>query len=297
MKILKPGGRLPLGVRSSVTAESSYAGFEVMKSHSSHGFPGGRAQFFREALQITFGLSDDFITKSKISLSDAAKLKRINTNELKEMGALMAEGANHKLTFKKAPSMLKSGITADGKGNLEIMTKRGLNTSNKSLVIHEMLEMDQMMMRRGEARAFGSHQNRTVIAEETRFARALGSKTRKAQLHLRTYDYSKTQDDKYREGLERFGLIKPATKAHRQKRIDKIFEGMDEAIATVAKSRPPEYYEGILRQLRAQRQGIIGKQSTSKIRDQMSRNPSMPFTKRRLGGNYTVNKSRYIPKN
>lgn len=41
----------------------------------------------------------------------------------------------------------------------------------------------------------------------------------------------------------------------------------------------------------------FGKCSTSKIRDQMSRNPCLPFPKTNLGGNYQVNSSRSLPRN
>jgi hypothetical protein len=96
--------RVKQGIRSPKSSEYSYGGFEAMKPHPGEGFPGGRSQLFREAMQEVLGLSKEFTQKSAYSAADAAIIKGVTTKQLDLVGLHMAKRKNVALTVTRDPS-------------------------------------------------------------------------------------------------------------------------------------------------------------------------------------------------
>ena len=182
------------------------------------GFPGGRSQLFRQGLQEVLGLSDEFLTKSVISSSDASILeKKLSVRRLKKVAARMEKISGRSFAMTTAKNGLSTtGFAGADRATKEIgFTGRQLRKIKKSgqegvlirykadqdpkdvlaTIMHELVEASEAIAwTKSTSRpitdvrpVFGSHVSPTVIAEESRLAVAMGNK--EAQMSMRNTEY------------------------------------------------------------------------------------------------------------
>lgn len=74
---------LPSGIRNESTSSSGYDGYEAMKPHGDHGFPGGRAKAFIDSIEELTNVTKTVSNSAKVSIpATAARTGRNTKNNL-----------------------------------------------------------------------------------------------------------------------------------------------------------------------------------------------------------------------
>lgn len=321
---------VPAGIRSQVSSESSYNGFEVMNAHPEYGFPGGRSQLFRKTLHAVFGLSDEFLEKSKISIKDSEILKSKTFEDWESASAQMRDyrssvpgvyedfltrihyiddpmkaNIEPNRVIKPDGQIIRGYTISVAKGDIDSLAHEMLELSEKYSQLHRLRALPLVDNMFGEPTRykglFGTHNTTTVISEETRLAKAFGDKAYIDQQNFRGKELTG-----YKHNI---GAIEDQWNWHTKKKIKDLFAGkksVDPNDLFREAQLQQDFLNSRLYVEKMERMGFMDDvtpprfyqlKHQSKIKDQVNKNSHLFPGGTPSGGNTVANRSRQDRRN